>query len=43
VGFRNFEVITRYNRSVKYAMTVHDLAQAVAERVRAQQPEGSAP
>jgi membrane-bound lytic murein transglycosylase B len=34
VGFNNFEVITRYNRSVKYAMTVNDLAQAIAERVR---------
>ena len=34
VGFRNFEVITRYNRSVKYAMTVNDLAEAIALRVR---------
>ena len=38
VGFNNFEVITRYNRSVKYAMTINDLAQAVAERVRKAQP-----
>jgi len=38
VGFSNFEVITRYNRSVKYAMTINDLAQAVAERVRKAQP-----
>jgi membrane-bound lytic murein transglycosylase B len=38
VGFNNFEVITRYNRSVKYAMTVNDLAQAIAERVRKAQP-----
>jgi membrane-bound lytic murein transglycosylase B len=43
VGFRNFEVITKYNRSVKYAMTVHDLAQAIAERVRAEPVQGSAP
>jgi len=32
VGFRNFYVITRYNRSTRYAMAVHDLAQAIAER-----------
>jgi peptidoglycan lytic transglycosylase B len=38
VGFNNFEVITKYNRSVKYAMTVNDLAQAIAERVRKAQP-----
>lgn len=33
VGFKNFEVITRYNRSVRYAMAVHDLAQTIADRV----------
>jgi membrane-bound lytic murein transglycosylase B len=33
VGFKNFEVITRYNRSVRYAMAVHDLATSIAERV----------
>lgn len=37
VGFRNFEVITRYNRSVRYAMAVNDLAQAIAIRVRGNQ------
>jgi membrane-bound lytic murein transglycosylase B len=35
VGFKNFEVITRYNRSVRYAMAVHDLAQTIAGRVTA--------
>lgn len=35
VGFKNFEVITRYNRSVRYAMAVHDLAQTIAGRVAA--------
>jgi peptidoglycan lytic transglycosylase B len=35
VGFKNFEVITRYNRSVRYAMAVHDLAQTIATRVAA--------
>jgi membrane-bound lytic murein transglycosylase B len=34
VGFKNFEVITRY-RSVRYAMAVHDLAQTIADRVTA--------
>lgn len=33
VGFKNFVVITRYNRSVRYAMAVHDLATTIAERV----------
>jgi membrane-bound lytic murein transglycosylase B len=35
VGFKNFEVITRYNRSVRYAMAVHDLATIIAQRVPA--------
>jgi membrane-bound lytic murein transglycosylase B len=38
VGFHNFYVITRYNHSARYAMTVHDLATAVAARVHAAQP-----
>jgi len=35
VGFQNFHVITRYNRSIRYAMAVHDLAQAIAARANA--------
>jgi len=35
VGFKNFEVITRYNRSIRYAMAVHDLAQTIAVRAAA--------
>jgi membrane-bound lytic murein transglycosylase B len=38
VGFKNFQVITRYNRSVRYAMAVHDLAQAIAARANAPAP-----
>jgi len=38
VGFHNFYVITRYNHSARYAMTVYDLAAAVAARVRGTQP-----
>jgi membrane-bound lytic murein transglycosylase B len=51
VGFKNFEVITRYNRSVRYAMAVHDLATTIAGRAKdiqdaetklAAQPSGTA-
>ncbi len=35
VGYHNFYVITRYNHSILYAMSVHELAQAVRQRVAA--------
>ena len=41
VGFKNFEVITRYNRSIRYAMAVHDLAQTIAERTAASLASGN--
>jgi membrane-bound lytic murein transglycosylase B len=37
VGFHNFYVITRYNRSTMYALAVYQLGQAVGEAVRAGQ------
>jgi membrane-bound lytic murein transglycosylase B len=32
VGFQNYYVITRYNRSKHYAMAVYHLAQEIANR-----------
>ncbi len=40
VGYQNFYVITRYNRSTLYAMAVHELAQAIARRYRAAEAQG---
>jgi len=34
VGFHNFRVIAGYNASPRYVMAVHDLAQAIAQRMR---------
>ncbi len=35
VGFHNFFVITRYNRSVMYALAVHQLGQQISSKVNA--------
>lgn len=31
VGYHNFHVVTRYNRSVKYALAAHELSRTIAE------------
>jgi len=42
-AFKNFYVITRYNRSARYAMAVHDLATAVMQRVNTAPTSEAAP
>jgi len=41
MGFQNFYVITRYNRSAMYAMAVHELAQSIAQRYRGNSAPGA--
>ncbi|HEY8519218.1 MAG TPA: lytic murein transglycosylase B [Gammaproteobacteria bacterium] len=37
VGYHNYQVITRYNRSAKYALATHQLAQAIRAAYEAEQ------
>ena len=42
VGFQNFYTITRYNRSLLYAMAVNDLADAIEKKYREAEPARAA-
>jgi len=41
IGFHNFEVITRYNRSIKYALAAYQLSRAIATAYQATSQEAA--